>query len=659
MATDGDEDEPDEASEDKLVEAVNASSVGVRNVYMPFLLVGLYILLFVGSTTDEQLLRADSIPLPIINVFLPIVGAYAVVPWLFVLLHFYLLVQIALLARRISLLTLTDARRRMLSHFLITQVLLRRGDDPLIGWLLRLAVWLTLVAGPILLLLFVQVRFVAYHDFWITGLHQGAVLVDLLLLWVLWQRALEYSWGTTAELSSSDAKLGRQIIGLVASFMVIAFSIGDATIPPLKVWQREDLRNLTDRIAKRYIDAHERTLVRSPPPPELIAEYRREGKAGDEAWLEHSEPLDLQGRDLRLANFHGSRLINADLRHASLLGADLTQARLDGANLAEARLMGTVMLHARLQRADLTSADLQGAQLQYASLQGATLNFTHLQGANLEAATLQGASLLLAAIQGAHLIFAQLEGAILEYAKLQGADLTGAQLQGADLFRAGLQGAALEFASLQGASLSEALVGRTDLANSDLYLADFTSISLAPLTGNEWQRLEDEIKKVVPEHLPAPIVPLAISENPRQSALEQLEAARQRGDTLVEKAIPNRELDIQRRLLPPPQQEQIVWHDGKDLTKDWPTPVADYSQQLARFLGSLPCRQEDRLSAQAVFKAVTQRARKVALLQRRTGHFFKIPLAERLLETAKSCGFLQGMDPSVLGELTALNPPTP
>ena len=54
----------------------------------------------------------------------------------------------------------------------------------LIGFLLRLVIQISLVAGPIALLVLFQLQFLPYHSEWITNWQRIAVLIDLALLWI-------------------------------------------------------------------------------------------------------------------------------------------------------------------------------------------------------------------------------------------------------------------------------------------------------------------------------------------------------------------------------------------------------------------------------------------------------------------------------------------
>jgi hypothetical protein len=68
----------------------------------------------------------------------------------------------------------------------------------------------------------------------------------------------------------------------------------------------------------------------------------------------------------------------------------LWYANLQGANLREAEFQGADLGHTQLQGADFELAQLQGSNLGYAKLQGANLEEANLQGLDLRNAQLQG-----------------------------------------------------------------------------------------------------------------------------------------------------------------------------------------------------------------------------------------------------------------------------
>jgi hypothetical protein len=164
--------------------------------YLSFLLLGTYIAVIIGSTTDVQLLKVSPVTLPLLNVPLPIVGFYVVVPWLLLLIYFNLLLHLTFLAQRLHRFNavlaafpddiVREEQRVRLFPFPFSAILIGRAARWRLRMLLGLMVLTTVVLVPLILLLWAQVRFLPYHDTAITWNHRAAVLVDLMLLWLFW-----------------------------------------------------------------------------------------------------------------------------------------------------------------------------------------------------------------------------------------------------------------------------------------------------------------------------------------------------------------------------------------------------------------------------------------------------------------------------------------
>ncbi len=205
-----------------------------------------------------------------------------------------------------------------------------------------------------------------------------------------------------------------------------------------------------------------------------------------EAWNEERQsqldalsPLDLRGRDLRIAKANGAFLANADLLGAHLEGAGLRRASLEGATLQFAHLKRAALQFSHLEAADLGGAHLEGADLLRAKLQGAVLWGAHLESTNLRGSQLYGADLRFAHLKRAVLRLAHLKRADLGGAHLEGADLRSVHLGSANLRHAHLEDADLRFAHLEDANLKDArlkgasLQGAT-LAHALIHGADIT-----------------------------------------------------------------------------------------------------------------------------------------------------------------------------------------
>jgi hypothetical protein len=141
------------------------------------------------------------IELPALGAKLPLVAFYQVVPVLFVLVHFYVLLQFFLMSRTLHLLNARideeelPANERLqwlarIDRFPITQFIARVGDDWLTQLSIRFVVWGTLLIVPIALLLDCQVHFLPYHGPTTTWTHRICLIADMFLIALIWPAAV-------------------------------------------------------------------------------------------------------------------------------------------------------------------------------------------------------------------------------------------------------------------------------------------------------------------------------------------------------------------------------------------------------------------------------------------------------------------------------------
>ena len=609
---------------DRVHAAVEGAAGRVRNLCLICLSCGLYLAIVFGATTHEQLVRADPVVLPLLNVELPLLAFYWVAPALFVLLHLGVLAQCCLLAEKHDRLeaeirALGDERlerleRARLDILPFAQMLADAGR-PRARRLATLMAWLAIVVVPVLVLLLGQASFLPYHDPLTTWWHRVLLLLDLALLWWLWPMVTERR-ARAAAMRRWPAALGA-ITALASAGGLLVLTIpGERLAWPL------------DRLAGEQGALGIVTRNLHVPSANLVDFWPGDSTPG-------TRPLDLRGRDLRYGDFDRSSLMGADLRGADLRGADLGranlrrarlagadlryarlrradlynaelrqadlreaslgQAKLERANLANADLRGATLtsanmsdawlrnaklegahlLFADLQRSDLQSADLRNANLASAKLRGAHLAGASLQLANLAAADLRGVDLSLGKLEAAKLWYADLQGASLRSARLVGATLRGANLRGADLWRAYLQGADLRDTDLRGASLSRArlwrsLLGDTNGGNGLWHLADLRSIRLEPV----------DAASVVLAELEA-----MISDG---TAVEAVRARLHAASDAADEAEP-----LKKELAWAPPKVMFGIDDPLPQKLGWREPAWDslaaYDRDLARFLGELAC----------------------------------------------------------------------
>jgi len=464
------------------LEALRASLVDASAVsgtlWLSYLFAVFYLLVAIGGVTDKDLLLESPVKLPFLNVDLPLKGFFWLGPALFLILHAYVLLHFAMLAGKANAFDTelrrqipdrdTRARlRRQLPISIFVQLLAgpmeaRTGAT---GWLLRLIAVISLVLGPVALLLFFLLQFLPYQNEPITWWERIAVLLDLGLLWALWPALARPDVQGAWRHQGRPLRQLRVFVWRARAdfrFVVVRFRVPSPVLvwpERLRRWRvRRQLRVLGRRGRNRLLSVAARLrLIRShlsafargrfvlllpsavALPLAVLATFPGEWLYGVVSALPILQPLRttlFEGEPdpilRRPESLFSNRLVLPEfdvIDHTKFdtkekVAALPVTARLRGRDLQRAVLIGATM-----PKADLTGAHLQGASLDEADLQGASLNLAHLQGAVLDWAQLQGASLNLAHLQGASLDQADLQGAFLIQADLEGATLDRALLE--------------------------------------------------------------------------------------------------------------------------------------------------------------------------------------------------------------------------------------
>ena len=427
-------------------------------------------------------------------------------------MHTYVLLHFALLAGKVGAfddelrvqVVEDDARarlRRQLPSNIFVQFLAgpREVRTGVMGFLLRLVAQISLVAGPLALLIFFQLQFLPYHNEVITWWQRCTIIADLALLWMLWPSVAR---GETTRLGWRDLQRGRVVAAATASLAAVLLVLCVATFPG--EWLDGNLPSA------RFLPAHWFIATSQTARPEwtslhevLVAgEVDYVARKPRSLWsnrlvlpkievIDHAR-FDTEAKIAALTetlSLRGRRLEGAVLLFAGLTKADFTAAQLGGAKLSGADLTQAKFecddTGSEQQCADLRGASLEGARLEEASLKGASLAGVELQGTNLERAKLRGASLYRARLQGAWLKDAQLQGATLDEADLRGASLNGAQLQGATFAET----------QLDSASLSHSFVWRAEVRRAQSVEGVFV---VAPEAGRKYRLLDCPIEQKDP-----------------------------------------------------------------------------------------------------------------------------------------------------------------
>lgn len=228
--------EPSTTEAEALAAALNHSAERVQTLWFSFLTFMLYLAVAIGTTTHRMLFLESPLNLPVLNIALPLLGFYILTPIIFVVFHFYMLLNLVLLARTAK--SFEDALvrafpedgearenfRMRIENTLFVQPLVgakpeREGVNAM---LLSLIAWITLVVAPFALLLMTQIMFLPYHSPPITNLHRWLLMVDLLFVIYMWSR---YQRGWALD----SLNINRWVFGLALGFPAYAMLV--ATFP--------------------------------------------------------------------------------------------------------------------------------------------------------------------------------------------------------------------------------------------------------------------------------------------------------------------------------------------------------------------------------------------------------------------------------------------
>jgi hypothetical protein len=385
--------EPGAKEAKDFVDALNHSAERVQTLWFSFLTFMIYLAIAAGTTTHRMLFLEEQLNLPVLNIALPLLGFYILTPIIFVVFHFYMLLNLVLLARTAK--SFEDSLERAfpedgeprenfrmrIENTLFVQLLVggrleRNGKN---AKLLSLMALITLAVAPVALLLYVQIKFLPFHSEWITWLHRGLLALDLTLVWTLWP-GYRSGWGVRLWPTATWWLVAPGVLSAAA----LAYAVAVATFPDERMYLATNWLH-----GSSHFDSirHEVSFPDAPnwyvsiAPPNTLALHGED--LIDDAKLEYivkknesSADMARWGATLSLA---GRDLTGADLSHADVRHVDFSSAILNRANLR----------YAWAKKADFAHAELHGAQLDYAQLQAALLGGAQLLGASLDSAQLR------------------------------------------------------------------------------------------------------------------------------------------------------------------------------------------------------------------------------------------------------------------------------
>jgi uncharacterized protein YjbI with pentapeptide repeats len=522
----------------------------VRNIYITFLCVGIYIAIAIGSTTDEQLLRVTPVTLPIFDVRIPINWFYALVPWLLLFLHFNLLLQLYLLANKLHdwntiIDSLYDEDQKQDQHtclypFAFSHMLIQTPHRRSMRCLFSFVVWSTIILLTPLLLIWAQFTFLPFHNSFITGNQIVVVLLDVVMLGFLWPKIVAPREGEKQDASSEFKESDRKTRGWIwvrskANKVCANFLSTLSTRPvSMKIFYGILILLALSSFLKLFFiwPFHKnlilsgKVLVEEKLSPETISLLMAEYRAGEDKFSERKidlteEPVNSleetkqpaekeqvnswQNTKKSLKNVVGIRLTQRDLRGADFRRVIMPKADLRGGNLDQIDLRQSKLIDADLRPFPIKKSqhcidayqeiviDPEKQEDRFSTIEihydKEKICCTSLRGANLEVIDLSGAKLWQGMLRGANLSSAVLRETDFYRAELQKANFSASVATRTKFAEADLQGAILDGARLQFADFYAAKLGRASLQSATLYGSnlEYAQLQGANLEGAQLQ----------------------------------------------------------------------------------------------------------------------------------------------------------------------------
>ena len=179
---------------ESLLSAANDAAGSLKTLFFSYVTALTYAVISVAGVTDDQLFKQTPLSLPILDVNIPLVQYFAILPLVVLLVHLQLLLQSALLSNKVNefhheLLQIgrddQDDLRLRLEDFMLPR-LLAGSHSAILRCLLFLLIYTSLVVLPLFTLLLIQAQFLAYHSESMMWWHRILVTSDAVALLYFW-----------------------------------------------------------------------------------------------------------------------------------------------------------------------------------------------------------------------------------------------------------------------------------------------------------------------------------------------------------------------------------------------------------------------------------------------------------------------------------------
>ena len=191
--------------------------------------------------SPKALLLDSAVQLPIVvNVDIPLRSFFLYAPALLLLVYLSLLIQHVILERKYRKFKEAidpyeretanrDPAREWVHSYVFSQILVGPKPSRITKFTMQLIVYVTFTILPLITLLYFQIKFLPYHEVWITYWHRFAVILGLPDAVGFLAPRIITSWAASRGLGSSRG--WRKVLGVCLCIIALCFSWLIATVP--------------------------------------------------------------------------------------------------------------------------------------------------------------------------------------------------------------------------------------------------------------------------------------------------------------------------------------------------------------------------------------------------------------------------------------------
>lgn len=488
----------------QAIAGLNSSFRVFSTQYLLLLSLLLYVMFVVFITDDLALFMSSGLELPVVRIEVPVVLFYALMPLVITTMFINTVLHLYIIRKKSHVLQASVNKKKSWRVENLAQVALSPGpylypftNDIIAGFpkfILNTLFHVSIFLLPILTLLALQWRFLAYHSEFITLLNQLAVIVATLSSTAfLFQELKRFNLKLAWALSSGIFFL---ILGI--SIFILNVPTSDrpqnqfpwSALPDFLVYEdksRSELRPAVNAFfSSRNLDLSNMQISGT----ERNETFRQNDTSCGEVFNGVSANRKrLTNRDLRYANFSNTLLenfdfegSNTDLSKSVFVDAIVSNVKFSKkSDLSEIKAASSCIVGSLLDGADIFDGDFQGA-----SFINSSMDYANFEGANLDGSKIIGKAYGANRSTAVSTNFSRTEfqGAVVAYVDFNQSNFAGADLSGSQFISVSLDGSdlrATDFSNgyLISSSASNIRANGVSLENTHVIGTNFRSSDLS------------------------------------------------------------------------------------------------------------------------------------------------------------------------------------